>query len=301
METDAGVSEVGLMACRTLMNEGICKSVRYFKEIGSTNTAACQELSSTAGRELSSTACQELSSTAGRGDETDTVPRLLVADAQVAGRGRLGRQWVADSGTLTFSLVIDVGDQEFDGAPSTINAGSLPMVALAVGIAIARTIEFLASPVVARIKWPNDVHVGGGKVAGVLVESVANRPDRVVIGIGLNVSTRLSAFADNLHAPARSLSDVGQYVKERYLWLPEVVRQVIAALRQLQAQPHELLEELRERCLLTGSPIRFRRGSGEAEGECVGIDEDGGLMVLVPDGLEILHSGEVWQVRGDTD
>src|SRR5690606_27522139 len=151
-----------------------------------------------------SAACRDLNG--GAVDDDALLPRLYLANTQTAGRGRSGRQWLADSGTLTFSLVHAVGETQ----PQSLPAAVLPLVGLATGVAIARGVEYLAAPVTARIKWPNDVHVGGGKIAGVLVESVASRGDRVVIGIGLNVATDLQRFAAAVSSPARSLSQIAR-------------------------------------------------------------------------------------------
>lgn len=272
---DPDVEGQGLRACRQALQTGDCRSVRYFAEIDSTNSAACRDLHG------------------GAVDDDSLLPRLYLADVQTAGRGRSGRQWVADGGTLTFSLVQAVGETQ----PQSLPAAVLPLVGLATGVAIARGVEYLAAPVTARIKWPNDVHVGGGKIAGVLVESVASRSDRVVIGIGLNVATELQRFADAVSSPARSLSQIARGPTERYAWLAELLSQLRQAYEELASEPQQLLQELRSRCLLTGSDVRYQSGGVVQRGRCVGIDGDGALLVHSDHGVQALRSGEVWQVR----
>ncbi len=285
MAEDA-VGQAGLRACQEILREESCRSVRYFAQVDSTNSAACRDLHNpSAVGPLPDRTPQ---------DPTLPLPRLYLADAQTAGRGRLGRQWLADDGTLTFTLLLDVGD----AGHATIPRDMLPLVALASGVAVARTIEFLAAPIAARIKWPNDVHVGGGKVAGVLVEAVAHRPDRLVVGIGLNVATRLSDFAANLQSPARALSELGRGPTERYAWLPELIRQLRETYARLANDPASVLEELRARCLLTGGAVRYRLGETEGLADCLGIDDDGSLIIRDPSGLRTLRSGEILQVRG---
>ena len=98
---------------------------------------------------------------------------VLVAEEQTAGRGRLGRSWVSPPRAgLHVSALLTM-------APS-------PWVPLLAGVAVARTLREDAglSP---RLKWPNDVLVADRKIAGILAEVVDGR---VVLGIGLNVSTR---------------------------------------------------------------------------------------------------------------
>lgn len=283
---EGAVNEAGLRACQEILLEQSCRSVRYFAEVDSTNSAA--------GRELLGPSPAEPPPGETASAPEMLLPRLYLADSQTAGRGRLGRQWLADEGTLTFTLLLDVGDAD----DATIPRGSLPLVALASGVAVARAIEFLAAPVAAKIKWPNDVHVGGGKVAGLLVEAVAHRPDRLVVGIGLNVATRLSDFAADLQSQARALSDLGRGPSERYVWLPELVRQLRETYAQLVSDPAAVLEELRSRCLLTGGPVRYRLGESEGLADCLGIDDEGSLIIRDPSGLRTLRSGEIWQVRG---
>jgi BirA family transcriptional regulator, biotin operon repressor / biotin---[acetyl-CoA-carboxylase] ligase len=164
-------------------------------------------------------------------------------------------------------------------------------------VAIARAIEFIAAQVSARIKWPNDVHVAGGKVAGILVESVASRSDRLVIGVGLNVATELQRFASGLAAPARSLGHVTRASQERYDWLPEVMVQMRRAYQQLAVEPERLVAELRARCLLTGSEVRYQCGDTLKQGRCIGIDHQGALLVQNDRQIVSLRSGEVQQVR----
>ncbi len=241
---DPSVDARGLRACRQALQSGDCRSIRYYAEIDSTNSAACRDLN------------------AGGCDDDALLPRLYLADAQTAGRGRSGRQWLADGGTLTFSLVYAVGEAH----PPALPAAVLPLVGLATGVAIARGVEYLAAPVTARIKWPNDIHVGGGKIAGVLVESVASRSDRVVIGVGLNVATDLQRFADAVNAPARSLSQIVRGPIERYEWLAELLSQLRQAYEELAVEPQQLLQELRRRCLLTGSEIRYQSGGAIRRG-----------------------------------
>ncbi|TVQ03683.1 MAG: biotin--[acetyl-CoA-carboxylase] ligase [Planctomycetaceae bacterium] len=291
---DASVDPSGLDACRELLATGHCRSIRYFAEIDSTNSAACRELMAppTAAGLIESADSPSGSPTASAG-----LPRLFLADSQKAGRGRLGRHWLADDGTLVWTLVVDVNDDP----TATVQTASLPLVALAAGVAVARTIEHLAAPLVAKIKWPNDVHVGGGKVAGVLVESVAQRPDRLVIGVGMNVATRHESFAESLNHPARSLRELGRGPTARYEWLPEIVSQLLVTLAELNTDADAVLEELRHRCLLTGTAVSYRLGGEERCGQCLGIDDRGGLLVRgqdrAEDRVDALRSGEVQQIR----
>ncbi len=273
IESDSGVCEDGLRACDEILRAGDCRSVRYFAEIDSTNSAACRDL------------------TSGQIDDADRLPRLYLADRQTGGRGRHGRSWVADQGTLTFSVLYGVGEDE----QWELSAG--PLVALATGVAIARTIEYLAAPVSAKIKWPNDVHVAGGKVAGVLVESVANHSDRLIVGIGLNVATQLNRFSESIAQPARSITDISRGPSDRYAWLTEIVNQMGHTYRLIRTDPELLIDEMRCRCLLAGTAVQYQMGAATISGSCVGIDPTGALLVQTDAGVRPIHCGEVTQIR----
>ena len=102
---------------------------------------------------------------------------VLAAEEQTAGRGRLGRSWVTPPGTaLAFSVLLR------PAAVPAARRGWLPLIA---GISVAAAARAV-SGVDARLKWPNDVLIGDGKLAGILAEAAG---DAVVIGIGMNVLT----------------------------------------------------------------------------------------------------------------
>ncbi len=103
---------------------------------------------------------------------------VLAAEAQTAGRGRMGRRWVSPPAAgLTFSVLL---------RPGGVPASALGWVPLLAGVATASALRAVAT-VDARLKWPNDVIAGTGKLAGILAES---RGDAVVVGVGINVSQR---------------------------------------------------------------------------------------------------------------
>jgi BirA family biotin operon repressor/biotin-[acetyl-CoA-carboxylase] ligase len=138
-------------------------------------------------------------------------PLLRIAENQTAGRGRAGRSWLSKPGAaLMFSLA-----WRFKGPLHRMSG--LPM---AVGVAIAETIAALGVPV--QIKWPNDLLRDGAKLAGILVETQADKQDGAiwaVIGIGINL-----IMPDELEA------EIGREVASAP-WLAQMDRnQLMAAL-----------------------------------------------------------------------
>src|SRR5215469_14248248 len=155
---------------------------------------------------------------------------VLVAEAQTAGRGRLGRRWVSPPrGTLTFSVLL---------RPVGVPAGLLGWLPLLAGVATTSALAKTAG-VDARLKWPNDVLVGGAKLAGILAERWG---ESIVLGIGINVFQRRdelpvpTATSVLLAAPeaAAAAAASGADVRERLLTavLEELARWYYAWLDQ---------------------------------------------------------------------
>lgn len=120
-------------------------------------------------------------------EPADAEGAVAVADQQTEGRGRLGRSWHAPAGTALLFSTLLIPDVE----PSR-----LPELSLVAGSAVAKAIADVCG-LEPEIKFPNDVLVGGRKVAGILAESSEGR---VVLGIGVNVNQNES----ELPADARS-------------------------------------------------------------------------------------------------
>ena len=189
---------------------------------------------------------------------------LVTAAAQTAGRGRQGRTWSAPPGrALLMSLVLRAPDR---------------MLPLAAAVAVAEA----AGPH-AAIKWPNDVLLGGRKLAGILAEA---RPQDgwAVLGIGLNVAVRMDELPPELRATAATLGLEPRDVEA-------VLGRVLAALQRTMALDRQaLLAAWRARDALLGREVAWAGGSGRA----AGIDGDGRLVVELPDGgRTALESGEV--------
>jgi BirA family biotin operon repressor/biotin-[acetyl-CoA-carboxylase] ligase len=124
---------------------------------------------------------------------------VAAADEQTQGRGRLGRTWQAPGGTsLLFSIVL----------VPRVPPGKLAELSLVAGEAVAQAIE-VETGLRAAIKHPNDVLIGGRKVAGILAEAVDGR---VVLGVGVNVSQTQEQLPEDVVTAATSLSLEGAIV-----------------------------------------------------------------------------------------
>jgi BirA family biotin operon repressor/biotin-[acetyl-CoA-carboxylase] ligase len=194
---------------------------------------------------------------------------LVTAAEQTAGRGRQGRTWTAPPGrSLLCSVVVRHPPR---------------LLPLAAGAAVADAVDAAADGQRAQIKWPNDVLLGGRKVAGILVEG---RPQErwAVVGIGLNVAVAETDFPPELAGRAATLGLGPDQIEP-------TLRTLLAMLeRWIVADAETLLAEVRARDALLGQPVRWAGGEGRGDG----IDGDGRLVVITPDrGRVTLEAGEV--------
>jgi len=214
---------------------------------------------------------------------------VVVAERQTAGRGRRGRSWSSPAGkNLYLSVVLrpDLPPQR---------AAELTLVAsLAVCDACRQ------AGVDAAIKWPNDVLVGGRKVAGILTE-LAAEPDEVhwvVVGIGVNLNASRDDFPDELRETASSLAlERGQPVPRALFtaallslleqWLDRHAEEGFAAVRQAW----------RERSATLGREVRVEAGGAEVGGVAEDLDETGALLVRGEGGLVRVVAGDVRLLR----
>jgi BirA family transcriptional regulator, biotin operon repressor / biotin---[acetyl-CoA-carboxylase] ligase len=206
---------------------------------------------------------------------------VLVAEEQTAGRGRLGRTWVAPPySALTFSVLL---------RPSWIPPGRLGWLPLLAGVSVATAVRGVAG-VNAVLKWPNDVLVGGRKLAGILAEVSG---DTAVIGIGLNVS----AGPDELSPPGPgALHATSLYAEGQRLNRPVVLdrAQLLSGIllaferrwiawRHERGKVHAIRAEYRQLCATIGREVRVERPAGKPlSGKAVDVDADGRLVVLEP-------------------
>jgi BirA family biotin operon repressor/biotin-[acetyl-CoA-carboxylase] ligase len=156
------------------------------------------------------------------------------------------------------------------------------LLPLAAGVAVAEVASAGVAGAEAQLKWPNDVLVGGRKVAGILVEG---RPQEgwAVVGIGLNVALRKDDFPAELRDRATTLGLGVDAIEPTLTRLLELLNGWIAA------DPGAVLDAVRARDVLRDKRVRWAGGEGVAGG----IDDDGRLIVATTRGRTALDAGEV--------
>ena len=221
-----------------------------------------------------------LSSTSSTNDEAKRAARegaphgaTWVAEEQTAGRGRQGRTWVSPAGdNLLFSVLVRVA----------IAPPRLPPLALVAGLAVHAAVLRAIAPRTPKIKWPNDVVVEGKKIAGVLVEAITTgrRVEAIVIGVGINVHTRV--FPDEIAGRATSVALWSRDVPDRAAILADTLAAIDADLGLVAARGLSLLRaRLQSADGLFGQRVRNDAGDG---GVASGIDDEGRLLVRGDDG-----------------
>ncbi|MDX1682039.1 MAG: biotin--[acetyl-CoA-carboxylase] ligase [Phycisphaeraceae bacterium] len=194
---------------------------------------------------------------------------VVAADHQTAGRGRLGRRWIAPAGTaLLWTRVHDT------------QRNPVARLALAACVGVAEAIEQCSPGLTVSIKWPNDLYVDSAKLAGILTETVTHNDRRwALVGTGLNVSLPADRRPEAL-ADATSLAILGHNV-DRLKLLTAAVENVDRALDQ----PVETLTDAwRSRSRLLGRRVTVESTDESVTGEVVDLDPERGLSLRRPDG-----------------
>lgn len=256
-----------------LCADDIYKDIRYkdyrpvvFSEIDSTNLELKRQV-----------ACGEVKN------------RLVVADRQTMGRGRLGRSFEspAQSG-IYMSLLLPIEDSD-----------SLLLITSAAAVAVCRAVKSVCN-IDSLIKWVNDIFVNGKKVCGILAEAVSGCDGmlNVVLGIGINVATDKSRFTDNVRNVAGALYDKLPDNVTRNSLAASVVNEFMDIF--VHITDRQYLNDYRQCSMVIGKNIRYRAGDEWYTGKAVDIDDNGGLVVVTAEGTVTLNTGEI-SVRLESD
>lgn len=222
----------------------------------------------------------------------DAAPQrsLVCAEWQGQGRGRRGRSWQSGLGDgLTFSYLWR----------SARPAAQLSGLSLAVGVALVEGLRAFGLPHV-HVKWPNDIQVGGAKLAGVLIELASDSmnhdvlaPCSAVIGIGLNLRGG-SALSETVGQPVTDL-EAHLGAVDRNALLLTLVDALDAALSLFEQSGFTAFRDAWHACHAhQGLTVSLQSGQGDAiSGVMLGVDAQGALLLQTSGGIRTFHSGEV--------
>lgn len=233
--------------------------------------------------------------------------KTIVTLHQTAGKGRQGRAWQTPKGeALAVSTIID--------PQSLINIGP-GWVPLIVGSAAAIALQsLLPDQALAKIKWPNDVHLlrnssdntFGVKTAGILCEML---PDfSIIAGIGFNVFTpagrlptpragSLLSFGSDLGGATNFLEDGAEWIAQKLLQTLSLELEALLGLAS--TNPIALRERIISDSHTLGRTVRAELpGGSELIGLAIGLGEDGSLLIRDSAGSEsAVTAGDVWHLR----
>jgi BirA family biotin operon repressor/biotin-[acetyl-CoA-carboxylase] ligase len=211
---------------------------------------------------------------------------LILAGEQTAGRGRGANAWWSGPGALTCTLVAD---------PSLMGIAPerFGFVSLATALAIAAATRALRPGESVMLKWPNDVFIHDRKLAGVLVEIPPARPQRIAIGVGVNVNNSFAKAPSHVAGIGVALCDCAGAEFGIDDVLSPLLRELDQRLRSLAYNAGLIVAEFREHCLLTDREVTILANEAPITGRCLGIDDQGALRIETPSGERRCFGGVV--------
>ncbi len=215
-------------------------------------------------------------------DETGSLPLLVVADEQTAGRGRGGHKWWTGPGSLAMSLL-------FDPAMLAIPREFRLRISLATAVAVVDTLQPLVPGEALGLHWPNDVFAAGRKLGGILIEGLSD--GRMIVGIGVNANNSLEEAPPEVQRTAISLLELTGEPQNPTNLVAALLNRLEATLRQLSKSPRALGRRFNQLCLQRGQQLAIRQGNTTSRGRCEGIAEDGALLLSTPKGNRKFYSG----------
>jgi BirA family biotin operon repressor/biotin-[acetyl-CoA-carboxylase] ligase len=213
---------------------------------------------------------------------------VVVADEQTDGRGRMARTWFSPPGVnLYFSLLLR---PRVPPAAST----TLPLLA---GWGVVQALAGLAPGLSPQIKWPNDIHVGGRKICGILcdMQAEADCVRHVVVGVGVNVNLAAADLPAEIARTATSLRIAGGHMVSRPALLASILNTLEPAyLRWCSEGLAPFLDDLRAHDVLAGRRVTLDQIGRRMVGRARGIAPDGSLQLELADGRIVpVVSGDV--------
>ena len=198
----------------------------------------------------------------------------LVAAEQSAGKGRQGRQWVSSQGNFLGSTVVELQP----GDPPA------PSLSLAAGLALIEAVDVAVPDLPLTLKWPNDLLLGGDKLAGVLLERSG---DRIVAGFGVNLASAPSL-------PGRQAASLkGALTPQAFVPLLAASFARLLALWR-GSEPAALAQAWLMRAHPVGAPLTVHISPDDrVSGRFDGIEPDGALRLRTDNGIEIVRAGDV--------
>ncbi|MFT5302628.1 MAG: BirA family biotin operon repressor/biotin-[acetyl-CoA-carboxylase] ligase [Mariniblastus sp.] len=238
-------------------------------------------------------------------------PAAIVTLRQTSGRGQRHRQWWSTEGSLTFSWLQTLSLSTAgiahssnsrrippNRAPTNSVAEALRLLPLAAGLAVAESIESISGLPDVKIKWPNDILIGDRKVAGILIESVVSSlGPAVVVGVGINVNNQSfspiklqnpESHNSRTVPPTSLMMESGKQTSLESL-LIDTLNRIDVEFAALPISPDLIVARCNARLAFMDTRVVLESlAKPIADGICVGISSDGGLILQPSSGSSII-------------
>ena len=217
-------------------------------------------------------------------DET-TLPRVCFANRQTQGRGRRGRCWES-SGQENIYMSL-----AYLFAESSQEVGNLSLV---MGIAVSRVLR--QRGVDAAIKWPNDILVGGEKIAGILIETKMKAGQQVLMVIGVGLNVKMKEHGRNIDQPwtdiYQQLGELGKF--ERSELAGDLLSEIMLLIDEYRQQGFKKFkDEFGVLDLCYQQQLSIETNGKTLTGKGLGVDEQGRLCVEIDDKPQCFYAAEV--------
>lgn len=250
-----------------LQTKYVGQKIYYYKQVKSTNEVA---------KELA--------------EEGAPEGTIIIAESQSSGRGRWGKKWISPKGGVWMTIILR----------PDIEPARAAQLTLVTGVAVARTLQGECGLDVG-IKWPNDILIGDKKVCGILTEAnaIQDSLEYVVVGVGIDLNVDVNLFPPDLREGATSL----KLELEREIPGAKLVQRFLENFEQLYNQFREegfieILKEWRKLSSTIGSYVEVHKKGRIVQGEAVGINREGALILELDDGnLRKIISGECIHIK----
>ncbi|HCA24759.1 MAG TPA: bifunctional biotin--[acetyl-CoA-carboxylase] synthetase/biotin operon repressor [Pseudomonas sp.] len=211
-------------------------------------------------------------------------PLIVLAEQQTAGRGRRGRPWSSPYAQNIYLSIVE---------PVSGGAHGLEGLSLLVGLCLVQALEDLGYRG-SQLKWPNDVLLGGAKLAGILLEISGDLTGEalVVIGVGINV---LMDSAEAVDQAWTSLYRTGQSATlDRNQLVAAFLQRLAPAMEVFRAEGFAPFRDAwQQRDAWAGQPVRIVSGNQQQLGRAAGVSARGALLLQQEQGVQEISGGEV--------
>jgi len=216
--------------------------------------------------------------------------QVCLAEYQSAGRGRRGRKWISPFGSQIYISMYWFLEQGLSAAMG---------LSLVTALAVSDAIYSLAK-IQVQLKWPNDVYLGGVKLAGILIdlEGQALEPSHSVIGIGLNLNMPEQA-GEQIDQKWTDLQSHSKDKIDRNVLSAQLIHYLLKRLYQYQDEGlSAMLEEWHAQDFYLNKRVKLLTGERTTKGICRGVNNQGALLLEVDGQISPIYGGEV-SLRGD--